>query len=224
MSRRAWIIGLVVLVVVLAAGGAYAFVRDRDDCGATVTSLSGARSSSPFLDAEERAQQPDHDRDTSRRHAGGGPTPDRRGRRRRRLPLRAVGAGVLLRPGHRGAHAGQPRLHDARRPHPEAPVERPGGHEAVGVRREREALPGGDDDRQPVTRDRGPRRGQRQAAVVRHAGDRSGARRRSLRHPDPGRRRGCCPHRGHGRAGAPGAARRTERTARLAAHPRRRLR
>ena len=64
MSRRAWIIGLVVLVVVLAAGGAYAFVWDRDDCGSTVTSLSGAKSSSPFLDAEERAQQPDHDRDT----------------------------------------------------------------------------------------------------------------------------------------------------------------
>ena len=68
-------IGLVVLLVVLAAGGAYAFVWDRDGCGSTVTSLPAAKSSSPFLDAEEQAQQPDHDRDTLVRTLAADPPP-----------------------------------------------------------------------------------------------------------------------------------------------------
>ncbi len=68
-------IGLVVLVVVLAAGGAYAFAWHRDDCGATVTSLSAGKSSSPFLDAKEQAQQPDHDRDTLVRTLAADPPP-----------------------------------------------------------------------------------------------------------------------------------------------------
>jgi outer membrane protein assembly factor BamB len=52
------------MCVLLAASGAIAFARDRDECGQDVTSLPGAKSSSPFLDAEERAQQPDENRDT----------------------------------------------------------------------------------------------------------------------------------------------------------------
>ncbi|MET0837436.1 MAG: PQQ-binding-like beta-propeller repeat protein [Marmoricola sp.] len=74
MSRRAWIIGLVALALVLAAGGAYAF-WSRDGCGSTVTSLSAAKSSSPFLDAEDRAEQPDRDRDELVRTLAADPAP-----------------------------------------------------------------------------------------------------------------------------------------------------
>ena len=49
------------LALVAAAGFAYA--RSRQPCGDEVTSLSASRSSSPFLDAEEQAQQPDKNRD-----------------------------------------------------------------------------------------------------------------------------------------------------------------
>ena len=50
------------LALVVAAGVAYA--RSRHSCGAQVTSVSANGSTSPFLDAEQRAAQPDRDRDT----------------------------------------------------------------------------------------------------------------------------------------------------------------
>ena len=101
------------LALVAAAGFAYA--RSRQPCGAEVTSLSASRSSSPFLDAEQQAEQPDQNRDELVRTLGGDPAPIGRGARRGRLPLRAVGPGLGVRPGDRGAHPRQPRLHDARR-------------------------------------------------------------------------------------------------------------
>lgn len=56
-------VGLVAGVVVLAGVGAVAVPRLLPDCGAQVTHLSAAGSTSPFLDAEGRSNQPDHDRD-----------------------------------------------------------------------------------------------------------------------------------------------------------------
>ena len=61
VTRRAWLIGGMSLVLVAAAAVAYA--RTRDECGEQVTSLPASQSSSPFLDAEQRSEQPDHDRD-----------------------------------------------------------------------------------------------------------------------------------------------------------------
>ena len=52
------------MCVLLVSAGAVAFARNRDECGQAVTSLPAAKSSSPFLDAEQRAQQPDQNRDT----------------------------------------------------------------------------------------------------------------------------------------------------------------
>ncbi|MET0998809.1 MAG: PQQ-binding-like beta-propeller repeat protein [Marmoricola sp.] len=63
MSRRAWVIGLVAGSVVLAGVGAVAVPRLLPDCGSQVTHVTAADSTSPFLDAEERAGQPDQDRD-----------------------------------------------------------------------------------------------------------------------------------------------------------------
>ena len=48
----------------LVAAGAVAWARSRDTCGDAVTSLPAAKSSSPFLGAKDRAQQPDENRDT----------------------------------------------------------------------------------------------------------------------------------------------------------------
>ncbi len=62
MSRRAWAVGLLSGVVVLAGVGAVAVDR-WPRCGEDVVSLPAERSSSPFLDAGERAEQPDPDRD-----------------------------------------------------------------------------------------------------------------------------------------------------------------
>ncbi len=62
VSRRAWLIALTSSALV--AAGSFAYARARGDCGASVTSLPAARSSSPFLDADQRAARPDHDRDT----------------------------------------------------------------------------------------------------------------------------------------------------------------
>ncbi len=56
-------IGLVAGAVALVAVGAVAVPRLLPDCGAVVTHRSGASSRSPFLDAEERGEQPDRDRD-----------------------------------------------------------------------------------------------------------------------------------------------------------------
>jgi outer membrane protein assembly factor BamB len=61
VTRRAWLIGGMSLALVASAAVAYA--RTRDDCGDQVTSLPASRSSSPFLSADQRAEQPDRDRD-----------------------------------------------------------------------------------------------------------------------------------------------------------------
>ncbi len=63
MGRRAWVTGLVVGAVVLAGVGAVAVPRLLPDCGGQVTHVTAADSTSPFLDAEERLDQPDQDRD-----------------------------------------------------------------------------------------------------------------------------------------------------------------
>ena len=73
VSRRAWLIALTSLA--LAAAGSFAYARSRGDCGTAVTSLPAARSSSPFLDADQRAAQPDHDRDTVVAALEGAPAP-----------------------------------------------------------------------------------------------------------------------------------------------------
>ena len=56
-------IGLVGGAVGLVAVGAVAVPRLLPDCGAEVRHRTGARSTSPFLDAEERKEQRDRDRD-----------------------------------------------------------------------------------------------------------------------------------------------------------------
>lgn len=56
-------IGLVVGVVVFAGLTAVAVPRLLSNCGEAVTQVSGPRSSSPFLGAADRAEQPDRDRD-----------------------------------------------------------------------------------------------------------------------------------------------------------------
>ena len=66
---------VVALVVLVAAGVAVAAVRLRHGCGSAVHSLSAAASSSPFLDADQRAQQPDANRDTLVRTLEADPPP-----------------------------------------------------------------------------------------------------------------------------------------------------
>ena len=61
------------LALIAAAGFAYA--RTRQSCGSAVTSLSGSRSSSPFLDAEGQKQQPDRNRDELVRTLAADPAP-----------------------------------------------------------------------------------------------------------------------------------------------------
>ncbi len=56
--------GLVVGAVVLAGVGAVAVPRLLPDCGSQVTHVTAADSTSPFLDAGQRTDQPDQDRDT----------------------------------------------------------------------------------------------------------------------------------------------------------------
>ena len=56
-------IGLVAVAVVLAGAGAVAVTRLGHQCGEAVESIPASRSTSPFLDADERAEQPDRDRD-----------------------------------------------------------------------------------------------------------------------------------------------------------------
>jgi outer membrane protein assembly factor BamB len=63
VSRRAWGIGVVAGVLVFLGLGAYAVPRLLPECASDVTSLPADRATSPFLDAEERVQQPDGDRD-----------------------------------------------------------------------------------------------------------------------------------------------------------------
>ena len=63
MSGRRWAIGLLVGAVILAGAGAVAVTRLGHDCGESVESLPASQSTSPFLDADQRAEQPDRDRD-----------------------------------------------------------------------------------------------------------------------------------------------------------------
>ncbi len=73
VNRRAWLVGGMSVLLVLA--GATAVVRGRERCGEAVTSLPASRSSSPFLDADGRADQPDHDRDVLVRTLAADPAP-----------------------------------------------------------------------------------------------------------------------------------------------------
>ena len=54
---------MVVGAVVLAGAGAVAVTRLGHECGKSVESLPASQSTSPFLDADQRAEQPDRDRD-----------------------------------------------------------------------------------------------------------------------------------------------------------------
>ncbi len=73
VNRRAWLVAGMCLLLV--AAGAVAYARTRDACGDAVTSLPASKSSSPFLDAEQRAAQPDHDRDVLVSTLAGDPAP-----------------------------------------------------------------------------------------------------------------------------------------------------
>ncbi|MBV9831352.1 MAG: PQQ-binding-like beta-propeller repeat protein [Marmoricola sp.] len=75
MTRRGWVALGVVAVLVLGGAVAVGVARARDRCGSTVTSLSGARSSSPFLDEAGRKQQPDPRRDRTVASLGTAPSP-----------------------------------------------------------------------------------------------------------------------------------------------------
>ncbi len=64
------------MALALVASAGYAYSRTtRDTCGEEVTSLPAGKSSSPFLDAEEQAQQPDENRDTLVRTLARDPAP-----------------------------------------------------------------------------------------------------------------------------------------------------
>src|SRR4051812_939551 len=52
------------MCVLLVGAGAVAYARHQDTCGDAVTSLPASKSRSPFLDTEQRAEQPDKNRDT----------------------------------------------------------------------------------------------------------------------------------------------------------------
>jgi outer membrane protein assembly factor BamB len=65
----------VVAVLVLGTAAALGVSRKLDSCGGAVTSLSARRSSSPFLDAADRQQQPDAERDRAVASLGTAPPP-----------------------------------------------------------------------------------------------------------------------------------------------------
>jgi outer membrane protein assembly factor BamB len=69
------VIGLVAAAVVLSGLVAVAAIRSDDGCGQAVTSVSAARSSSPFLGAQQWAEQPDRDRDALVRALQRAPAP-----------------------------------------------------------------------------------------------------------------------------------------------------
>ncbi len=73
VDRRVWLIGGMTIALVASAG--YAYSQTRADCGAAVTSLPASKSSTPFLDAQERADRPDHDRDVLVSTLAGDPAP-----------------------------------------------------------------------------------------------------------------------------------------------------
>lgn len=73
MGRRAWVVGSVTGVVVLA--GAVVVPRLLPGCGEEVVRVPAARSSSPFLDAGGRKEQPDRNRDVLVRALSTAPSP-----------------------------------------------------------------------------------------------------------------------------------------------------
>ncbi len=66
---------VVVVAVLVAGGAAVALGGGRSSCGGDVTSLPASRSSSPFLDADGREQQPDEDRDRAVASLGSAASP-----------------------------------------------------------------------------------------------------------------------------------------------------
>ncbi len=119
--------------------------------------------------------------------AGAGTAAVRRGAGRGRLPLRAVGAGIRVRAGHRRAYPRQPGLHHARRHDPRASVERRGHDRALDLRRQRPEVPRGVDAPGRGSRPGRARRHRRRPAVVRDRGQYGGRRERPVRNPDPRR-------------------------------------
>ena len=75
MSRRGWVSLGVVAVLVLAGAVVVGLVGSRQGCGSAVTSVSAARSDSPFLDEAGRKQQPDANRDRAVASLGAAPSP-----------------------------------------------------------------------------------------------------------------------------------------------------
>jgi outer membrane protein assembly factor BamB len=75
MTRRAWVVAGLVVVLVVGGTAGWRLTRDRHTCGDTVTSIPGSRSSSPFLDAAGRKQQPDAQRDRAVASLGSAPAP-----------------------------------------------------------------------------------------------------------------------------------------------------
>src|ERR1700712_3695950 len=75
MSRRGWVAVGLPVVPPLAAAAALGVNRARGSCGDAVTSLSAKQSSSPFLDAAGRAEQPDENRDKAVDSLGTAPPP-----------------------------------------------------------------------------------------------------------------------------------------------------
>ncbi len=75
MSRRGWVALGVVAVLVLGAAVVVGLARSRHGCGSAVTSVSAARSDSPFLGAAGRKQQPDANRDRAVASLGTAPSP-----------------------------------------------------------------------------------------------------------------------------------------------------
>ena len=63
------------MTIALVASAGYAYVRSRDECGSAVTSLPASKSSSPFLDADQRRSRPDRDRDVLVSTLAGDPAP-----------------------------------------------------------------------------------------------------------------------------------------------------
>ena len=124
-------------VVLLVAAGAVAYARTRDSCGDAVTSLPASKSSSPFLDAEQRAAQPDHDRDVLVSTLAGDPAPigevlgavGYHYEQWAQVSAYAQGIGVRTRDNPDFTMLDDETLRPA--------VERRGGHEAVDVRRQR---------------------------------------------------------------------------------------
>ncbi len=156
------------MCVALVAATALAWTRVREDCGEAVTSLSAAESRSPFLDAEERVEQPDEDRDrlVATLEADPAPIGEVMGavgyhyEQWAQVSAYDQGIGVRTRD-----NPDFTMLDDADlEPLWSVQVETP----KVGVRRQRGALPGRRAAREGGAHPGRPRREHREAAVVRH--------------------------------------------------------